>query len=202
MSKDENFVRKIEEAKNKREKINIIMSSKDYVLWLINFMKDKNIFSDDEWDYSCENLNDIDQKMVNVLSVFFDGIYLYARDNYIYSLSRPFGECYHIKIDNNGFEIGYLSGQGTCFYCKKIQLDKDNDFIDIMDIINNRKQDNVEFIDMNLNNLSSLIIDLYNNGVPIEAIINTFDKTIHYINNEEQVKNNVKKHTLVKNKDI
>ena len=177
----------------KSEVINSMTSSTDYVKWLIQFTQDKGDFYDDNWDYSDEKLGDIDKKMVDKLSLFFECINLYAKNNYIYSISRPLGECYQIKINNNGFEIGYITGQGTSFYCKKIQLDDEKDFIDFMDIVNNKKQGNVEYIEKGLNNLSNVLIDLYDNGVPIEAIIKTFDLFIRHINNIEREKNKVKK---------
>ena len=44
--------------------------SLDYIKWLIEFMKDKEYFSDDEWDYSSEKLNEFDQEKVNQLHFF------------------------------------------------------------------------------------------------------------------------------------
>ena len=120
----------IAEEKSKSEVINGMMSSTDYVKWLIQFTQDKDGFYDDNYDYSDEKLGDSDKKMVDKLSLFFECINLYAKNNYIYSMSQPLGECYQIKINNNGFEIGYITGQGTSFYCKKIQLDGEKDFID------------------------------------------------------------------------
>ena len=186
----------IAKEKFKSEVINSMMSSTDYVKWLIQFTQDKDSFYDDNWDYSDEKLGDIDKKMVDELSLFFECINLYAQNNYIYSMSRPLGECYQIKINNNGFEIGYITGQGTSFYCKKIQLVSEIDSIDYMDIVNNKKQSNVEYIENRLNNLSNVLIDLYDNGIPIEAIDKTYNLFIRHINSIEREKNKVKKKTL------
>lgn len=186
---------KIEKEKQKKEKIEILMSNTDYIKWLIDFTKDKEVFSDDDWDYSNEKLSDADQEKVNDLSLFFEGIYHYAKKNYIYSSLRSLGEYYRVKIDNQGFEIGYITGQGTIFYCKRISLEE-KDIIDFMDIVNDKKQDNVEYIEKNLKNLSDLFIDLYSNGVPIEAIIETFNKIVSSINRTEQEKTKVKSKTL------
>ncbi len=111
-------------------------------------------------------------------------------------MTRPLGECYQIKINNNGFEIGYVTGQETSFSCKKIQLDVEKAFIDFMDIINNKKQSNVEYIENGLNNLSNVLMDLYDNGIPIEAMIETFNLFIHHTNSIEKERNKVKKKIL------
>lgn len=179
-----------------KEKVKINEWIIEYAKWLIQFIQDKDVFFDDNWDYSDEKLNDIDKKMVDKLSLFFESINLYAQNNYIYSAFRPLGECYKIKINNNEFEIGYIAGQGTSFYCKKIELDDEKKFIDFIDIINNNKQNNVEYIDDSLNNLSNVLMDLYNNGIPIEAIIKTFNLFVHHIESVEREKNKVKKKVL------
>ena len=184
------------EKKDKNEVINSMISSTEYIEWLIQFTQDKDGFSDDNWDYSDERLSDIDKEMVDKLSLFFESINFYAKNNYIYSMTRPLGECYQIKINNNGFEIGYITGQGTSFYCKKIQLDVEKDFIDFMDIINNKKQSNVEYIENSLNNLSNVLMDLYDNGIPIEAMIEIFNLFIRHTNSIEKEKNKVKKKIL------
>ena len=185
----------IAKEKFRNEEINRMMSSTDYVKWLIQFTQDKESFCDDNWDYSDEKLSDIDKKMVDKLALFFECIYRYAKNNYIYSTSRPLGECYQIKINNKGFEIGYITGQGTSFYCKKIQLDDEKNFIDYMDIVNNKKQNNVEYIENSLNNLLNILIDLYDNCIPIEAIDKTYNLFVRHINSNGQEANKVKKKT-------
>ena len=119
--------------------------------------------------YDSEKLSEYDQERVNNLSLFFEGIYSYAKKNHIYSSPGSLGEYYQIKIYDIGFEIGYITGQGTSFYCKRIPILDDN-FIDFIDIMNNKEQDNVEYINNSMKQLSNMIIDLYNNGVPLEAI--------------------------------
>jgi hypothetical protein len=180
--------------KQRQEKMGVMMSNTDYINWLINFTKVNGDFSDEDWLYSKEKLNEIDQENVDNLSLFFEGIFAYAKNNYIYSYRRPLGECYRIKIDDIGFEIGYISGQGTKFYCQRIPVEED--FLDFMDIVNKKIPDNVFYIRNNLDNLSYQLIYMYKNGVPPEAIINTFNKTMHYIEKNKQEKNKVKKKML------
>ena len=124
------------ELEKRKERMNIIMSNTDYINWLIDFMKDKKIFHDEDWDYSLQKLDKYNQERVNELGLFFEGIFHYARSNNIDSFFRPLGECFYIKMNDNYFEIGYITGQGTMFYCKKVSPDED--FIDFIDIINNK----------------------------------------------------------------
>ena len=176
---------RIEREKKRNDRIKTIMSSIDYITWLIDFTKDKEGFNDDDWTYSYEKLSDSDLEKVNELSLFFEGINDYAKINYIYSYPRSFGEYYLIKVGDIGFEIGIMTGQGTLFYCKKTKVDKE--YIDYLDILTNRKQDNVSYIKENLDNLSNIIISLYESGVPLDAIIESVDGVINKIvKNEEQ----------------
>ena len=170
----------IEKQKRQKEIMKEMLSNTDYIEWLIDFTKDRESFADSDWDYSSEKLNDIDQKNVNNLSLFFEGVYNYARDNYLYSTMRPFGESFQLKLNDIGLEIGYMSGQGTLFYCKRIPL-TDDSFIDINDVITNKKQDNVDSITSDLNYLSDTINNLYKRGVPLEAISTIINKTISEI---------------------
>lgn len=175
----------IEKEKIRNDKIKTLMSSLDYINWLTEFTKDNKGFSDYDWLYSSEKLDDADQEKVDDLQLFFEGIYQYARKNYIYSQTRSLGECYQVRIDDIGFEIGYLSGQGTKFYCRRIPLEAMENAIYFMDIVNNKKQDSVEYIEKSLENLSNMFVELYNNGVPIEAMMETFNKTIKSIEQKE-----------------
>ena len=67
------------------------------------------------------------------LSLFFEGIYCYAKENRIYSKDGRLGEYFQIRIGDIGFEIGYRSGQGTDFYCKRVS--PEDNFIDFLDIL-------------------------------------------------------------------
>lgn len=166
--------------------------SLDYIKWLIEFMKDKEYFSDDEWDYSSEKLNEFDQEKVNQLHFLFEGILRYAKENYIYPTVHSLGESFQIKINDNIFEIGYITGQGTSFYCRKISLYKAKEAINYMDIVNNIEQDHTAYFDYKLERLSALIKDLYHYGVPIEAMIETVNNTINNIDKDKKEKTKTK----------
>ena len=57
-----------------------------------------------------------------------------------------------------------------------------------------KRQENAEQIDTSLDNLSKMIENIYNNGVPIEAINDTYNKTINDLtSNNANIKKRVKK---------
>ena len=172
--------------KKKTDKKKKIMSGIEYIAWLIDFTKDIEGFTDNDWDYVSEKLSKEDQEKVDDLPLFFEGIYDYARKNYIYSIAEHLGECYRIRIGDIGFEIGYITGQGTAFFCKRIPIDTTT--IDYIDILTNKKQDNVDFIEDELHNLSDVIMSVYNNGVPIEAIEEMINETMRSITLMERCK--------------
>ena len=103
---------------------------------------------------------------------------------------------YNIKLENSGFEIGILVGQGTLFFCNRVQIENQKDFIDFNDILNNKTNDNLTTIKNKLNELSNFISSLYKSGVPLEAIINTLDNTL----NEMDPKNNPERAKVLKRK--
>ena len=135
-------------------------------------------------------MNLIKKKLINY--IFFKGILRYAKENYIYPIVHSLGESFQIKINDNRFEIGYITGQGTSFYCRKISLDKAKEAINYMDIVNNIEQDHTAYFDYKLERLSTLINDLYHYGVPIEAIIETVNNTINNIAKDKKGKSKTK----------
>ena len=94
---------------------------------------------------------------------------------------------YKIKIENKGYEIGVMTGQGTSCFCKKVNLAISDEFIDFKDIITDNQKENES-----LNSFSHTITSLYENEIPLEVITETFNSTISEIKNNEKI--------LIKNK--
>ena len=174
----------LDKIKIKEERIKIMMSSAIYFEWLNKFMNDKDSFSDSDWLYSPEELSESDTKNVNDLCLFYEGIKKYADQNYIYAKPCDFGNYYKVKLNDNAYIIGILVGQGTIFFCKKALLNDKKDYIDFIDIINNKQQNNVSQINTVLETLTQMITAIYECGVPIEAITDTVNTAIEDINNK------------------
>ncbi len=176
----------IEEKKVKNEKINSLMSNTSYLDWLSNFTKDKNRFCDNDWLYFPERINDTDKENVGNLSLFYLGIKKYANENYIYPIPCKFGNYYKIILNEVGFEIGILIGQGTVFFCKKVSIDNEQEFIDFNDIMVGNKQERVDQINASLEALSNMVLTTYESGVPIESIVETLENTIKEITSPKE----------------
>ena len=184
-----------EKLKISDEKRKEIFSNTDYMMWLENFTTYHPSFSDDNWLYFPEKISKEDNEKVNNLSLLYEGIEIYAKKNYIYPTECDFGGYYRIKLDNVGYEIGKLVGQGTLFFCDAKPLNKNLEYIDFYDIMNDKKKDGVDVITEQLKNLSNGVLELYKQGVPLAAIIETLDTTL------TKVKKDEKEHTKTLKRD-
>lgn len=175
---------------NQKKETRKVTSNDDYILWLEIFTNKYPKFSDDDWLYCPEKISEIDQNNVAKLNLFFDGIETYASKNYIYPTPNEWGNFYSIKYNNVGYSIGSAVGQGATFYCERTQVIGDH--IDFIDIINDKKQKNSDSIRNELDKLSQSIKNLINNGIPIPAIIDTFESNINEAKSVERTKVKIK----------
>ena len=173
----------IREKKERDAKLKSIFSSYDYMNWLNSFTADTKGFSDEDFLYFPEKISKDDLDKVNNLELFFEGIEKYADKNYIYPTIYEYQSYYSVKDNVNDayYKIGVIEGQGGSFFCERVEDTSKLDFIDFNDIMNDKIRENVEEIEANLDNMSNLVLSLYNKGVPLEAIKDTFDKTISEI---------------------
>lgn len=173
----------IREKKEKDDKLKSLFSSYDYMNWLNRFTADTKGFSDEEYLYFPEKISKDDLDKVNNLGLFFEGIEKYADKNYIYPTMYEYQSFYGVKDNVNEvyYKIGVIEGQGGSFFCERIEYTSEQPFIDFNDIMNDKVRDNVKEIGTDLDNMSNLVLSLYNKGVPLEAIKETLDKTISEI---------------------
>ena len=173
----------IREKKERDAKLKSIFSSYDYMNWLNSFTAITKGFSDEGYLYFPEKISKDDLDKVNNLELFFEGIEKYADKNYIYPTIYEYQSYYSVKDNVNDayYKIGVIEGQGGSFFCERVEDTSKLDFIDFNDIMNDKIRENVEEIEANLDNMSNLVLSLYNKGVPLEAIKDTFDKTISEI---------------------
>lgn len=171
-------------SKDKKKKE--IFSDTNYMKWLENFTIKHPSFASDTWLYFQEQISKEDNENVGDLYLLYEGIDFYANRNYIYPMTCEFGDYYNIKLDNVCYEIGMLIGQGTLFFCNRKPLNKDLEYIDFNDIIDDKKKDGVTTIENGLNQLSNLVVSLYENNVPIEAIIMTLENTLNEIKSQNK----------------
>ena len=173
----------IREKKERDAKLKSIFSSYDYMNWLNSFTANNKGFSDEDFLYFPEKISKEDLDKVNNLGLFFEGIEKYADKNYIYPTMYEYQSYYGVKDNVNDayYKIGVIEGQGGSFFCERVEDTSELDFIDFNDIMNDKIRDNVKKIETDLDNMSNLISFIHEKGVPLEAIKETFDKTISEI---------------------
>ncbi len=173
----------LKEKEEKKFKLESLFSSYDYMNWLNKFTASNKEFSLEDFLYFPEKISKEDLDKVNNLGLFFEGIMEYADKNYIYPSIYEYQSFYGIKDSVNEvyYKIGVIEGQGGSFFCDRVEPTSELNFIDFNDIMNNKVGENVEEIENGLDNMSSLVISLYEKGVPIETIKDTLDKTIKEI---------------------
>lgn len=169
-----------------------IFSLMDYLEWIERFTSIYNGFTSFDWIDFPDLLSEVDYiKMVQV-ELLYSRISKYAKDNYISPIRYDFGNYFNTKIFSKFYEIGiYNCGDGI-YYCNKILDRKVDNYIDIEDVINNKKTDYVLNCEKTLTDFSSSVNDLYKNGVSINLIVSTFNNTIDNIKNKS-LKKYVKK---------
>lgn len=177
------YIERLKVSEAKRQEM---FSDTNYVKWLESFTIEHPVFSDDDWLYFPEKISQEDNEKVKNLHLFYEGIELYAKKNYIYPTKCDFGGYYNIKLDNISYEIGMLVGQGTLFFCNRKPLDKDLEYIDFNDIMADKKKDGVDVITEQLKDLSDKILELHKKGIPLDALIETLDTTLTEIKEEEK----------------
>lgn len=180
---------KIRQGKKKE-----MMSNTLYIDWLMNFTSDKNKFWSDEYSYHQDELSEIDKENIKNLDLFYDGIADYSTKNYIYPtpVGDFYGNFYRVKYNDFSFKIGIMIGQGTVYSFEKEDLKDGVKFIDFNDVVNNKKEDNVDTINEVLDSFENMVISAYDAGVPIEALYFKFEDIIDSINHTEEDKNKYK----------
>ena len=104
MSKEENietqkehiemndFIKKyIQKIHIKENKMKNMLSTTNYIEWLIEFTKKYESFTDSSWLYNPEELSENDFNNVSDLNLLYEIIDHYAEKNYIYPIPCDFG---------------------------------------------------------------------------------------------------------------
>lgn len=160
----------IEALIRSQERAKSIVADNEYMLWLEGFTTMHPYFSDDSWLYNREAISKEDMAKVEELCSFFNGITSYADRNYLPTYGEDYDISVFIKFNNNGYQIGIMSGQGSFTHCSRVDITPDKYFIDFNDIVANKKQEHVDSVTQKLSSISSMIAELLENGVPASAI--------------------------------
>jgi hypothetical protein len=171
-----------------------LFSNYDYADWLIQFTRLYSEFTDNSWLYAEDELSSEDREKIAKLPLFYEGIKLYANNNYLYPKYEKGASSYFIKVADWGFEIGQMiQGPETIYYCSRTEMEDTKGYIDIIDIVNNRKQVNTDYIKSVLDSLSKSIDDAYDNGVPALAIMKMLNFKATELSNRDIIVNSNQK---------
>lgn len=180
----ENIQNEFERLDNLAKNFNIL----DYMKWVESFTKRNRVFySDDE--YNCddpdEGVTKDDLTHIKDLTVLYEIVKKYSRENYISPVLRSYGIFYYIKYNYNVYEIGLPIGTENVCSCELKKPHITENVIPIEDILNPNKKTREKNIDNELQKLRNITHELINKGIPYGAIKNEVNKIIveHQKNN-------------------
>ena len=173
-------------AKSKLAFRDSLRCSSDYIDWLVKFTNNKGGFDTSVLLYKADKYSERDQDNIRNIETLYEVVSEFAKENYIVPNFVEYGYYYSIKYKDVGFYIGIDVGQGTSFYCTRLDEVEDNS-LDYMDIVNNNKLPETERKERRLEELSLIIDSLFKEDhLPIELIEETAVNAIQKIKNKEQ----------------
>ena len=177
------LMKELVERKRKEQEIG---SNPNYINWLQKFTTIYPRFTDNDFLYKRKKRTPEDIEGVANLSLLYKVIEKYADKNYIYPIKNSeYSGSYRIKYNNIGYEIGVMIGNGTIFFCKRIE-EPDETFIDYEDILLNKKQSHTDEIENKLMKLGIIIHSYYKQGIPLLAITEKVNLVLTNITKSEK----------------
>ena len=163
LAKQQNHYEKKENFKD-----NIAFST-FYIEWLEQFTEKHKSFSTDSFIYDENSLTKEEKDNVELIEALYEIIDEYADNNYIKPKTTDFGNYYTIGYNNNSYIIGVDGGQGTSFYCERLDEYKKNS-LEYKHLMGGVKLPSTLLIDQKLDELVQLIERLNREEIPLEAI--------------------------------
>lgn len=164
-----------------------LITSPMYIQWLNYFTQmNQQFYTSQNFDKQNE-VTEIDKNNIKKLGLFYEGIKVYADENYLYPIPCESGHFYKIRFNNVGYIIGVINQPETYHFCIRVNIICDLQFIDFMDILNNTPQPQVNEIFCSLNLLSTLVKAMHENGVPAKAIQDTVNNLLQPFMSQEEI---------------
>ena len=192
---EELYKKKREENIKKEKLITELKSNDDYINWLDEFTIKYPYFK--EWfipNVNLLSLREIDRVNIQKLSLLYEMIDIYAKENYLYPNDREVNPYYIMKHNNIYYLVGRDYNIGGRFRVERVPNERTNEinnYLEYSDIQTNKKQPNTDIIKIQLASLSNMIYE-YATRVPIKAIKEKIEDTISDIE-ENLGKEKVKK---------
>ena len=121
-----------------------LFNNLDYLKWLVKFINEYPIFSDDYFLLFRNKGSELDCNNAENLYLLYYEIAKYAKEFNIEPFYLDDNIVYKIRIDNIGFLIGNLDGKGRIFFCNRVEIDNVLEFINFEDII--KFKDNLRLV--------------------------------------------------------
>lgn len=144
--------------------------NKQYIEWLEKFTIKNPSFSNQDWIYGFESLNDNDRANIQSFHLFCEQVEQYAINNNLNVDKTKMGTFYNLRTNNADFRICSIEGKHKLYFCNRVNFDKDYNIINCNDVLND-----------DLNKLSNDIVKLYEKGVSIQDISDTCQNTVEKI---------------------
>ncbi len=178
---EELYKKKREDNIKKEKLITELKSNDDYINWLDEFTMQYPYFK--EWfipNVNLLSLREIDRVNIQKLSLLYEMIDIYAKENYLYPNDKELNSYYIVKHNNIYYLVGRDYNVGGRFRVERIpneKINEINNYLEYSDIQTNKKQPNTDIIKIQLASLSNMIYE-YANRIPLEAIKEKIEETI------------------------
>lgn len=174
---DNHIARLMVEQKEKEAFSQSITFSNEYMDWLDSCTQYLTSVSTDSFQYVEDKVSKKDVRNAKSIQYLFEEIRTYCDGNYIEPKKTDYGLYYSIKNNDIGYHVGFDTGQGTSFYCTRLE-EPDEDALDFKHVRSGVKLQKTLYDEFLLEDLSNLIKELHAAGVPTTAIRKATDKTI------------------------
>lgn len=183
----------MKEKKHKKEFADRLTNSTEYMDWLRKFTEKRGSFSTDSFLYDQEDLTEDDLVNVQDVQLLFEEILDYSDENYIDPVKIDYGAYYSIKDGDVGYYIGYNAGQGTSFYCLRLD-EPEEDALDIKHVRSGVKLPKTAYDEYLLEELEDIMEKLYDDGVSLNAIKTVTNSTLDRLKakSDQSIRNKAK----------
>lgn len=171
------FVEYCQKVRNNTIEIHKVLSSNDYLNWLVSFSNQVPSLTDDNLVVNYE-----EQDLINIqrLRYLFEAIRLYADKSYIAPDEVEGSYIYYLNYQGHIFQIGELiSDIKTYSYHRLSDIPSNTVVIDFQDMQEDKKLLQNDSIKVSLAELAKHIELLLDNGIPEEEILKTTEETIN-----------------------
>lgn len=144
----EDYIRRGNEKKLIKEEM---FSNYDYINWLSKYTLKYVTFTDDQ---------DLDDNVLK-LGLLYEVIDDYAYNHGIVAKEEDMSCFYRVVYNDSYFEIGYIYGMGSCFFCSRIPFNENYSYIDFNEV----------YIKFRMNEFGDRLCRLYRDGYSLDDII-------------------------------